>query len=132
MIDEIQTALNTRLASGFTGDIAWEGVPFYPVTGKPYVTASIAGRAAEDAGVGPNVPRFWRGVFQLVVAYPIGEGTTHANKMATDLLNLFPRGLGLPAGASYVIIESGTAASTYSTSDYINIPVSLMWICEER
>jgi hypothetical protein len=133
MIAEIQIALNTQLSTHYTGEIAWEGVPYTPTKDRAYVHASVAGRAAQIMGIGPYVPRWWTGTYQLLVSHPILSGVIPANKLARQILDIFPRGLGLNIGGSVeVLIESGSVASAYSTADFINIPVSIQWICEER
>jgi len=130
MLAEIQTALDGRLAT-FGGEIAWEGVPYFPKVGTPYVASQVAGRGAIQAGVGPNSPRFWTGFYRLLVAYPTGEGLGPAYVMADALMALFPRGLTLTVGSSTMQVERSFTESAYSAADWINVPVTVQWFYQE-
>lgn len=130
MLADIQRALDARMAA-FGGEIAWEGVPYAPTKGVPYLATSIAGRLAQTSGIGPAAPRFWSGVYQVLVAHPLGEGLAPAYDTAARVLAQFPRGLTLISGPAKVVIERGSAAPAYDTADWINVPVQLAWYCEE-
>ena len=131
MLVQIQTALDDRLNT-LPGDKAWEGVIYYPTIGKPYVSTKIAARQRQVMGIGPNVPQIWYGTYQLVVCHPAMEGVAAAYATADSLLALFPRGLSLTAGASAVIVESASVGPTYTMGDWINVPVTVQWFCEDR
>jgi hypothetical protein len=131
MLADIQKALDGRLAL-FPGEKAWEGVPYTPKIGTPYIYSSVSGRVGETIGIGPGVPRFWRGAYQLMVAHPTGEGMVPAYETATSLLDHFPRGLTLVNGEASVIIERGHIPQSYRAGDWINVPVIIEWYCEEN
>lgn len=113
------------------GTIAWEGVAFAPVKGTPYMATSIASRAAQTLGIGPFVPRFWSGVYSILVSHPSGEGLGPAYEEADRVLRHFPRGLSMTSGGLVVTVESATVRPSYSASDWVNVPVQVSWYAEE-
>ncbi len=131
MLVDIQNALDSRFAT-LPGQKAWPGVPFSPTVGVPYAAASVAARAAEHVGIGPGQPRFWRGAYQIMVAHPTGEGLKPAHETVESVLALFQRGLNLTSNNANVIVERSWAAQPYPSGDWINIPVTIEWLCEER
>lgn len=132
MIGSIQAALDGKLAGwSFQGDKAWEGVPYTPIQGRPYVRSQMT-RDAMPMSIGPEAPYQWNGAYVLTLAFPTGEGLGPIYDAAQSLRNHFYRGLSLPCGSAQLIVMRTTAQPSYPAADWINLPVVIEWITEEH
>lgn len=130
IVEDISTALEARLVA-FGGKIQREGEVLSASITQPYVSGQMAVRQSTQLGIGHNAPRFWSGVYRVLVAQPRSDGMAAALAKADMILQHFPRGLTLTAGSAALVIEQGTVEPSYSAVDWINVPVLIRWFCEE-
>jgi hypothetical protein len=84
----IRSALETKLAT-LTPKVStqFENVTFTPVTNVPYQSAYLLMNSPEDTTVADSVMYREKGIFQITLRYPLGNGTvaimTQAEKIRT-------------------------------------------------
>lgn len=130
MIGLIEAALRTRTTQ-ITDPVAWEGVPYSPSKGQPYVEVAITGRSSSPMGIGPNTAELWRGILQITAVHPAEEGLRLVQARAQALRNLFPIGLTLVNGSARVTIEARDIPPGYRSTDWYRQPVIIRWFAEE-
>lgn len=112
-------------------EVAWAEVPYVPVIGRPYIAVAVQGRNRMPMAIGPLTPHLWQGTLQIVVLHPANEGSRRALRRADAVIDHFPRSLTLTAGTGKVLIEAGTIDQSYTTADWLNVPVIIRWFSEE-
>ena len=130
MLAQIEAALRTRIIQ-ITDPVAWEGVPFSPVKGQPYVEAAMTGRSSTPMAIGAKTPELWRGVLQLTVVHPAEEGLRLVHSRAQAVRDLFPIGLTMVNGVARVTIEARDLPAGFRSADWYRQPVIIRWFAEE-
>ena len=104
----IRGALQTRLATlGWANQTAWEGVAFTPVAGQPYQEVTTG--FGEPDAITLAHSDVLKGVFQVRLLYPPGQGTAAPDIRAKAVADAFPRNLSL--GGVAKIIRSAHVTS---------------------
>lgn len=115
--DKILAALETRtLAVPNIPYVAFEGTNYDPTTGTPYIRTRFMPIDRRPRSIGlvdgkPYLQRY-RGIFQLLLNYPDGEGQGPTNQMANALCDAFD-------AATNISFETSTDAGIYET--YVTI-----------
>jgi len=130
MLNLIEAALRTRI-SQISDPVAWEGVPFNPTKGIPYVEAAMTGRSSSPMAIGANTPELWRGILQITAVHPAEEGISRAHSRALAIRTLFPIGLTLVNGIARVTIEGRDIPAGFRSADWYRLPVIIRWFAEE-
>ena len=130
MLALIEGALQTRITQ-ITDPVAWEGVPYSPVKGTPYVEAAITGRSSTPMAIGSNTPELWRGILQLTAVHPAEEGLRLVQSRANALRDLFPIGLTIVNDIARVTIEGRDIPAGFRSADWYRLPVIIRWFAEE-
>lgn len=130
MLGLIEAALRPRI-SLITDPVAWEGVPYSPAKGLPYVEAAMTGRSSSPMAIGSNTPELWRGILQLTAVHPAEEGLRLVQSRALAIRDLFPIGLTLVNGIARVTIEARDIPAGYRSADWYRQPVIIRWFAEE-
>ena len=88
----IRSILETQLATIVPKvSTQYENVVFTPVTNVPYQSAYLMMNAPDDPVIGSTMYRE-KGLFQVTLRYPLGNGTVAAMTQAEKIRNLFMRG----------------------------------------
>jgi hypothetical protein len=126
----IRAALESALASLAPAvDIAWQNVPYAPVTGRPYQAAYLLPAEPTNHSMGDG-SRQERGVFQVSLMYPPGQGTAAAGARAEMIAALFKRGASFMKGDMTVQIErTPEIADGREDGDRWMIPVKIRYFC---
>ena len=126
---DIQAALDGRLAALDLGlDIAWENTSFVPAVGSPWLKAAILPGETRQADMGPDGGRnLNRGIYQVSVFYPAGQGSGAARDAADAVISHFRRGLAIVSGTVAVRIRRSWRGPAASEADWFQIPVSIAW-----
>jgi hypothetical protein len=130
MIRQIEAALRTRTTL-IADPVAWEGVPYSPTKGQPYVEIAMTGRTSSPMGIGPTTAELWRGVLQITAVHPAEEGLRLVQTRAQALRDLFPIGLTLLNDMARVTIEARDIPPGYRSTDWYRQPVIIRWFAEE-
>lgn len=95
----IDTQVQTLTGYGFS----FEGVPYTPVVGTPYVAVQIVGLAEMAVAAGEKAAERWDGFLQVTVYRPQGEGTVPIATARDAVRELFKRGTSLTATDGTVV-----------------------------
>jgi Bacteriophage related domain of unknown function len=112
--------------------IAWPEKTFVPKKGNPFLKPEMAGRTRRPVGFGANSVKQWDGFYQIGVFVPRDTGTRLQNQVASQLLRIYPRGLGAqtPQGVQ-IHVTNSTAPTPVPWGDWINLPVQVEWFATE-
>lgn len=125
----IRAAFESRLASfaatnGYT--VTWENV----ATNEPeglYLRANLLPAPTRSDDLAGD-HRAYRGVFQVLIVAPLGNGAGAAGAVADDLAAEFPVALRLTAGGlTVVIVQPTSAAPALQTESRYTVPVSIYY-----
>lgn len=110
-------------------DTAWQNVPYTPVTGRPYQAAYLLPAEPDNHSLGDG-SRQERGIFQVSLMYPPGQGTSAAGSRAEMIRELFRRGASFTKGDVTVQIErTPEIAGGREDGDRWMVPVKIRWFC---
>lgn len=116
-----ETRLNTwAVAQGL--DVAWENVRFEPVAGDAYVRANLLPGRTKSLFLN-EAGRDYRGIFQVTLCMPLGEGPGTAEALVASLSSTFAG--SFTEGAIRVVLPSPlSAAPALPVADRYEVPVS--------
>lgn len=102
---------------------AWEGKPYQPIKGTPYLSESV--RAISSVvtalGRGGNIAHRITGNFTL--HYPAGNGTNDIEGMAGSVMALFRPGTVLSYGGDSAVVQQAERTGIIQEPDWINLTV---------
>lgn len=127
-IDRIQAALERHLATLTPAiDTAYENVTFTPVTGQPYQRVHMLVNRPVDRSLSMDMKEE-RGIFQVSLFYPQGQGRGTAQRHAQAIQDLFSPVLELVEGDTMVsIYDTPHIGSGAPDGDRWHLPVSVFW-----
>lgn len=123
-----------------TTRIAFLNVTYQPISGMPYLVASMPVLArkeltlgAESAAGGAGVTYQWRGIYQVDAVWPEDSGADGAAQMVDKLLHLFPQGLTITTidGLTIAFHES-TPVPVRPDGAWFRGAASCPWWCFEH
>lgn len=102
---------------------AWEGRPYQPVKGTPYVSESIRAISSvvRALGLGGNIAHTVTGNFTF--HYPAGKGTNDIDGMAGNVMALFRPGTVLAYGDDGAVVQQAERGPVLQEPDWINVTV---------
>lgn len=107
--------------------IAWEDVAFTPITGQAYLQVHHLRNTPTDASVTQDMRRD-RGILQVTVVHPAGQGKVEAVNLADKVAALFPIGFELALdGGRLTCLQHPAIASGYPDDGWYRVPVSIGW-----
>lgn len=107
--------------------IAWEDVAYTPATGKAYLQVNQLRNKPIEHGLALDV-REDRGILQVTVVHPAGQGKVDAVSLAQKVAEHFHIGLVLELGSHYLFLDAHPAiASGYPDGGWYRVPVSIAW-----
>ena len=126
----IRAALEAALASLAPAiDTAWQNVPYTPITGRPYQAAYLLPAEPNNYSMGDS-SRQERGVFQVSLMYPPGQGSAAAGARAEMIATLFRRGASFTKDGITVQIErTPEIADGREDGDRWMVPVKIRYFC---
>lgn len=105
----ISAALEARLATVTPAlQLAYANEEFSPVAGTPYMQASTIFAAPNNDEFGPSFQE--RGLFDVLLFYPVGEGWGAALAQAELVRTAFARGTSLTGADGKIVRVVGTPA----------------------
>lgn len=103
-VANIRAALETALLTISPSiSSAWENVPFTPVVGTPYQHVTLLTAEPDNPEFGRGYME--RGIFQVNLFYPIGDGAAAATARAALIRAKFERGVSFSAGGTTTTID---------------------------
>lgn len=103
--------------------VAWQNVAFTPPQDKKYLRCFVLpGRTTSDDLKGDH--RGYRGVFQVSIVRPLGEGTGFARAIEVQLDALYPVNLRLGTSLAVQILTPMSASNPIDEPEAIVFPVT--------
>ena len=126
----IRAALESALASIKPAiDTAWQNMPYKPVVDRHYQAVYLLPAEPNNYSMGDG-SRQERGIFQVSLLYPSGQGTTGAGARAEMIAALFRRGASFTKNGITVQIErTPEIADGREDDDRWMVPVKIRWFC---
>lgn len=102
---------------------AWEGRPFQPVKGTPFVSESVRAISSvvRALGLGGTIAHTVTGNFTF--HYPAGKGTNDIDGMVGSTLALFRPGTILSYGNDSATVQQAERTAVSQEPDWINVTV---------
>lgn len=103
-VTAIRAALEVALA-GMSPALAtqWENAPYSPIPGTPYQRVYVLWNDPINPEMGTFTQE--RGILQISLAYPLGDGSASAAARAELIRDTFIRGASFSSGGVTVIVE---------------------------
>ena len=127
-ISSVRTALETKL-NAMTPKIslAWQNVPFTPVTGTPYAACYLMPATPENPTLGDGYYRE-QGILQVSLFYPLQAGPQTAEIRADLIRATFSRGTAMTSGSVKVIVNrTPEIGQGRVDGDRWMIPIKVVW-----
>ena len=127
-IAKIRKALETQLAA-ITPAMAtsFENVAFTPTPGVAYQRSNLLPNTPDDSQIGSKV-FFERGIYQVTLCYPMGNGPAACEARAQLIKDAFKRGTSLvESGVTVIIMNAPSVSSAMIDGDRFCVPVSLRY-----
>ena len=124
----IRKALEKKLAA-LTPAIAtsFENAGYTPVTGTPYQRVNLLPNTPDNSIQG-SASYFERGIFQVMLCYPIGTGPAAAETQAQLTRAHFKRGTSMvESGVTVVVMDTPRVSPAMIDEDRYCIPLSVPW-----
>lgn len=132
-IIDIETALETRLLTlpwitNPEKQVAWEDVPFTPVTGQPYLRVRHLSNTPRELAFSGG-PAELVGILQVDAVYPAGQGKVEAKGLAGQVADLFApiQSLQTPAYRVDLLKTPAIASGMPDGEGWYTVPVSIQW-----
>ena len=124
----IRRALEKQLQTISPGiNTAFENVAFTPASGVPYQRVNLLPNTPDDAQIGSRV-YFERGIFQVTLCFPLGDGPGKCEARAQLVKDAFKRGTSAVEGVITVIVMNApSVSSAMIDGDRYCIPVSMRY-----
>lgn len=107
--------------------IAWEDVAFKPVTGQAYLQVNQLRNTPIEHGIANDL-REDRGILQVTVVHPAGEGKVAAVALAHKVASHFSVDTQMDLGAHTLTIYKHPAiGSGFTDEGWYRVPVSISW-----
>lgn len=106
---------------------AYENKPFTPVTGTPFQRVNLMPNTPDNTTQG-GASYIERGIFQIMLCYPINTGPAAAEAQAQLTRAHFKRGTSMvEAGIAVVVTDTPRVASGMIDDNRFCIPISVPW-----
>ncbi len=128
----IRQALEQHLAAlpvpGGALATAYANASFVPAAGVPYQRCALLPAEPDNAMQG-TASYFERGVLQITLCYPLGQGPRAAEQMALALRTHFARGttLAISQGMQVLVTHTPAIAPALLEPDRYTVPVSVRY-----
>lgn len=110
--------------------IAWPGVRYSPVVGTPYLFATHLPNMTTATGLAFDAGREFRGLFQVSVFWPAGQGVVAPMELVGAVATHFSNGTRIGrAGLVVEVNRPPEAAPPIEQPDWLQIPITIRWRC---
>lgn len=133
LLPEFQRVFNDQLRkANITTEVAWPNIVYKPKKGVAYLKPENGGRTRMPLGFGADGVQLWQGIYQVSVFAPRDTGELDQEKLATQVMAIFPRGMTLKTAQDIdVKISHSTAPAPVPFGDWSNLPVGVHWFAVE-
>ena len=126
----IQAALDARLANLIDSPpVAWDNTSFTPQAGILWLSPHLLPGEPGLAGLGEQGLQRLRGIYQVNLFTPAGQGTGAASQLVDRLCALFPPGLDLSQGELVITCRKSGPAPAQRQGLWRLLPLRVWWWC---
>lgn len=127
-IAKIRAALEKQLATIAPAMMtAYENVAINPALGVPYQRSNLLPNTPDDGQIGSRT-HHERGIYQVTLCYPMGNGPADCEARSQLVKNAFKRGTSLvESGVTVIIMNAPSVSSAMIDGDRFCIPVSVRY-----
>ena len=127
-IAKIRAALEKRLTSVTPAIItAYENVTISPALGVPYQRSNLLPNTPDDAFMGSQT-YFERGIYQVTVCFPMGNGPGACEARVQLVKDAFKRGTSfVEQGLTVMVMNAPSVSSAMIDGDRFCIPISIRY-----
>jgi hypothetical protein len=127
----IRQAFETRLATLSPAlSTAYENVDFVPVTGTAYQRVNLLPAQPDNSTMGQSFYRE-QGLFQVMLCYPLNNGTATIQARAEAVKTLFKRGVTMEEdGLRIHVINTPKVSAGFKDNDRYCIPITIYYIAD--
>lgn len=130
-VASITEALNAKLLTYESVNIAWPNVHYAPKLGVGYLAPRISARTRTGTGEGQDGVVLHQGFYDIAIYEPIGDGVSYLLTKADAIADLFKKGTSLVHGGMTVICEVPTITPEQPMSGWIQVVVRVPWFVHE-
>jgi hypothetical protein len=102
---------------------AWEGRPYQPIKGTPYVSENVRAIASQVRALGLGGTIAHTITANFTFHYPAGKGTTDIEGMAGGVMALFRPGTTLSYDGDSAVVQQAERTAVSQEPDWINVTV---------
>lgn len=110
---------------GIPTEVAWEGRPYDPKVGTPFIRESFRALASSVRALGRGGTIAHRMTGNLSIFFPAGRGTLGVETAAGLLLKGFAPGTALVYGGASGVVMQAERAPLVQETDWISCPVTI-------
>jgi hypothetical protein len=122
IFNDVQAALDTKLATITGTSIAFPNVPYKPQAGTTYLRASFLPAETVQASMGANGKDETNGIYQIDVVVPRGTGRP---QLIDTVADLFKRGTVLSYNSISVRVRSVSMSPAILDEEWYFVPISV-------
>lgn len=122
IFNDVQAALDTKLATVTGTSVAFPNVPYTPQAGTSYLRASFLPAETTQAGLGANGKDETNGIYQIDVVVPRGSGRP---QLIDTVADLFKRGTVSSYNSVNVRVRSVSMSPAILDEEWYFVPISV-------
>ena len=122
IFNDVQAALDTKLATITGTSVAFPNVPYKPQAGTTYLRASFLPAETVQASMGANGKDETNGIYQIDVVVPRGTGRP---QLIDTVADLFKRGTVLSYNSISVRVRSVSMSPAILDEEWYFVPISV-------
>lgn len=108
--------------------VSYPGVRYDPVVGTPYLRVTYLPNDSTPTGIAYDSDVSHRGLMQLSVFWPVSQGLVKPTKVASQVVDAFPRGTRLIRGSVVVQVEEQPqVAPAIQEPNWLQVPTVVRW-----
>jgi hypothetical protein len=122
IFNDVQAALDTKLATITGTSVAFPNVPYKPQAGTTYLRASFLPAETVQASMGANGKDETNGIYQIDVVVPRGTGRP---QLIDTVADVFKRGTVLSYNSISVRVRSVSMSPAILDDEWYFVPISV-------
>lgn len=122
IFNDVQAALDTKLATVTGTSVAFPNVPYTPQAGTSYLRASFLPAETTQASLGANGKDETNGIYQIDVVVPRGSGRP---QLIDTVADLFKRGTVSSYNSVNVRVRSVSMSPAILDEEWYFVPISV-------
>lgn len=107
--------------------VAWENVPYTPITGTTYLIPALLPGEPQQAEIGLNGANQHVGIYQVSVCAPVGGGVGASGALRDSIVDWFKRGTTMIANGVTVTVTKAYPGPALTDGGWIQTPITIRY-----